>query len=124
MGVLEGKVAVITGSSHGLGLAIAQAFAREGAAVVLAARSETSLNRAVDALTQQGLQASGLPTDVGDLSQVQALADHAIRKFGKIDIWVNNAGIGVFTVRRHLLILSCLSKSFEQISSANIMAPW
>lgn len=94
MGVLDGKVAVITGSSHGLGLAIAQDFAREGAAVVLAARSEASLNRAVDALTQQGLRASGLPTDVGDLSQVQALADHAIQKFGKIDIWVNNAGIG------------------------------
>jgi glucose 1-dehydrogenase len=94
MGVLDGKVAVITGSSHGLGLVIAQAFAREGAAVVLAARSEASLSQAVDALKQQGMRASGLPTDVGDLLQVQALADHAVQEFGKIDIWVNNAGIG------------------------------
>src|SRR5512135_2342677 len=94
MGVLDGKVAVITGSSHGLGLAIAEAYAREGAAVVLAARSIDSLNEAIDNLKQQGVQASGLPTDVGDLQQVVALADHAVQSFGRIDIWVNNAGIG------------------------------
>ncbi len=94
MGVLDGKVAVITGSSHGLGLAIAEAYAREGAAVVLAARSIDSLNKAIDNLKRQGAQASGLPTDVGDLQQVVALADHAVQSFGRIDIWVNNAGIG------------------------------
>lgn len=94
MGMLDGKVAVITGSSHGLGFAIAEAFAREGAAVVLAARSSDSLNKAVDELKQQGANASGLSIDVGDLGQVMALADHAVEKFGKIDIWVNNAGIG------------------------------
>ncbi len=97
MGALDGKVAVITGSSHGLGQAIAEAYAREGAAVVLAARSSEALNKAVEKLIQQGAKASSLPTDVSELNQVMALADHAVEKFGKIDIWVNNAGIsGVY----------------------------
>ncbi len=94
MGVLDGKVAVITGGSRGLGLAIAQAYAREGAAVVLASRSSTALAEAAEALERQGARASWQVTDVGELEQVKALADHAIEMFGKIDIWVNNAGYG------------------------------
>ncbi len=97
MGVLDGKVAVITGSSHGLGLSIAEAYALEGASVVLAARSSEALNKAVEKLIQQGGKATSLPTDVGELSQVKALADHAVETFGKVDIWVNNAGVsGVY----------------------------
>lgn len=92
MGTLTGKVAVITGSSRGLGLGIAQAFAREGAAVILSGRSEASLQQAIEQLRQQGARADGLPTDVAELSQVKALADFAVHTFGKIDIWVNNAG--------------------------------
>ena len=94
MGVLEGKVAVITGSSRGLGLAIAQAYAREGAAVVLASRSSTALAEAAEDLERQGARASWQVTDVGELEQVKALADHAVKMFGNIDIWVNNAGYG------------------------------
>jgi glucose 1-dehydrogenase len=94
MGVLEGKVAVITGSGRGLGLAIAQAYAREGAAVVLASRSSAALQEAAEALERQGARASWQVTDVGDLEQIKALADHAVKMFGKIDIWVNNAGYG------------------------------
>lgn len=94
MGVLEGKVAVITGSSRGLGLAIAQAYVREGAAVVLAGRSSAALAEAAAALERQGARVSWQMTDVGDLEQVKALAEHAVNMFGKIDIWVNNAGYG------------------------------
>jgi NAD(P)-dependent dehydrogenase (short-subunit alcohol dehydrogenase family) len=94
MGVLEGKVAVITGSGRGLGLAIAQAYAREGAAVVLASRSSVALAEAAAALERQGARVSWHATDVGDLEQVKALAEHAVKTFGKIDIWVNNAGYG------------------------------
>ena len=94
MGVLEGKVAVITGSSRGLGLAIAQAYAREGAAVMLASRSSAALAEAAEALERQGARASWQVTDVGELEQVKALADHAVKMFGNIDIWVNNAGYG------------------------------
>lgn len=97
MGVLEGKVAVITGSSRGLGSAIAETYARAGAAVVLSARSETQLRANVEALTAKGYRAAGFPCDVSDLAAVRALAAHAVASFGKIDIWVNNAGMaGVF----------------------------
>lgn len=91
--ILEGKVAVITGSTRGLGLAIARAYAREGATVILASRSATAVKQAVDGLKTEGAQASGRPCDVGDLAQVEALATHAMGVFGRLDVWVNNAGI-------------------------------
>lgn len=97
MGQLDGKVAVITGSSRGLGYAIAETYAREGAAVVLSARSEQQLKANVAALTGKGSRAAGFACDVGDLSAVRALAAEAVKTFGKIDIWVNNAGMaGVY----------------------------
>ena len=97
MGILEGKTAVVTGSTRGLGLAIAQAYAREGAAVVLCGRSQKALHRAVMEIKERGQRVSGIVADVGDLADVKRLADHAIQTFGEIDIWVNNAGVaGVF----------------------------
>jgi glucose 1-dehydrogenase len=94
MGSLNNKVAVITGGSRGLGLAIAQAYAREGTAVVIASRSIRSVDQAVQLLRQQGARAEGFACDVSDKAQVQALADRAVQTFGRFDIWVNNAGLG------------------------------
>lgn len=91
--LLEGKVAVITGSSRGLGLAIAQVYAREGAAVVLVGRSMGSLEKARAQLAAQGAKVSAFAADVSNLEEVKALAAHAAQTFGKIDIWVNNAGV-------------------------------
>ena len=93
MGALQGKVAVITGSSRGLGLAIAQAYVREGAAVVLSARSQKTLDAAVQELSAAGGRAIGVPTDVTVPAQMEALADAARSAFGRFDIWINNAGI-------------------------------
>lgn len=93
MGLLDDQVAVITGGSRGLGLAIAETYSREGAAVVIASRSQKSVDAAVQAIQAQGRRASGLACNVGDLAQVQALAAHALKTFGRLDVWVNNAGL-------------------------------
>lgn len=92
MKALEGKVAVITGGSRGLGFGIAQAFLQEGAAVAIASRSPLNLEPAVKSLQAVSDQVIGLPYDVKAREQVEALARQTEEKFGKIDIWVNNAG--------------------------------
>jgi glucose 1-dehydrogenase len=93
MGILQGKVAVVTGGTRGLGLAIAEAFSAEAAAVVVGSRSPEAVQAAVVKLREAGAQASGLPTDVTRLAEVEALATHACEEFGRLDIWVNNAGV-------------------------------
>lgn len=90
---LQDKVAVVTGGTRGLGLAIAAAFAAEGAAVIVASRSEQAVASAVAQLSTGGARITGRATDVGKLAEVEALADHAVRTFGRYDIWVNNAGV-------------------------------
>lgn len=103
MGILDGKVAVITGSSKGLGFAIAETYAKAGASVVLAARTISAVDKSVKELQSKGYKASGTSCDVGDYDQVKALADHAMKTFGKIDIWVNNAGVaGVYGPTAHV----------------------
>lgn len=91
--ILKDKVAVITGGSRGLGLAIAQTYARAGAKVVIASRTARTVNSAVESLRASGYEAVGLACDVADMDQMEALAQLAIDTFGRIDIWVNNAGI-------------------------------
>ncbi len=92
MGLLDGKVAVITGGTRGLGLGIARALAQAGAAVVVASRSQKSVYEAVQLIRAEGRQVSGLAVDVVHLDQMESLAEYAISQFGKLDIWVNNAG--------------------------------
>jgi glucose 1-dehydrogenase len=92
-GILQNKVAVITGSSRGLGYAIAEVYAREGAKVVIASRTQKAVDEAVRKLRLNGAQAEGLACDVSDIQQIEALAEFAAQKFGRIDIWVNNAGL-------------------------------
>lgn len=93
MGILNGKVAVITGGTRGLGLAIARACLAEGAAVVIASRSPESVERALRELSQSGDRAAGMAVDVADPDQVRALGRLALESFGSPDIWVNNAGL-------------------------------
>ncbi len=93
MNLLEGKVAVVTGGSRGLGLAIARAYVQEGAAVVVGSRSAEAVDRAVAELKAAGGRAAGTACDVADAGQVQGLAALAQSTFGGLDIWVNNAGV-------------------------------
>jgi NAD(P)-dependent dehydrogenase (short-subunit alcohol dehydrogenase family) len=90
------QVIVITGASSGIGLVTAKAAARAGACVVLAARNEGDLRRAVDEIRAEGGRAVYQVTDVADAAQVAQLADTALREFGRIDSWVNNAGVAVY----------------------------
>lgn len=92
MGFLDGKAAVITGGSRGFGFAMAQAFLREGAMVCIAGRDLGRLEAALAELKTGG-RVAGLPADVSDLAQVERLAAFALETFGRLDIWVNNAGI-------------------------------
>ena len=120
MHTLEKKVAVVTGSSKGLGLAIAQAFAHEGASVVLSGRSAQALKNAVAELEQQGVQASWMLADVSDLEQVKALAKHTVEEFGRIDIWVNNAGYaGVYGPT-----IEIDPQDFERVIRTNILGEY
>jgi NAD(P)-dependent dehydrogenase (short-subunit alcohol dehydrogenase family) len=93
MPVLERKVAVVTGGTRGLGLSIARALAHSGASVVIASITPTSVKTAVNKLKEEGFTVSGMVVDVADLEQVQALAEQAVALYGRLDIWVNNAGI-------------------------------
>lgn len=88
---LRDKVAVITGSTRGYGFAIAQAMLKAGANVVISGRSEASLAQALAALKPFGV-VRGKTCDVREEQQVYALARFAIETFGRIDVWVNNAG--------------------------------
>ncbi|MAU09805.1 MAG: SDR family oxidoreductase [Anaerolineaceae bacterium] len=93
MNELNNKVAVVTGGTRGLGLGIAETYAAAGAKVVIAGRSQSTLDRALKTLHDQGAVAAGISCDVSDLEQVEALGRYAIESYGKIDIWVNNAGL-------------------------------
>lgn len=91
---LEGRVAIVTGASRGIGVPIALALARRGARLVLAARSAEALQRTADAI-RAATQASVLvvPTDVTEGAAQDALVAAALREFGSIDVLINNAGI-------------------------------
>ena len=93
MGTLENKVAVITGGTKGFGLAIAKALAAQGSAVIIASRSQDSVQAALQGIRQAGGKAEGMVCDVARLEQVQQLAEKAGSTFGRLDIWVNNAGV-------------------------------
>ena len=90
---LSGKVAIVTGSTKGIGRAIADRLVAEGCRVVVSARTEADVAEAAEALGESAL---GIPCDVADPSACQALVDETLRRFGRLDILVNNAGLGVF----------------------------
>jgi len=88
--IIEDKVVVITGASRGLGRALAFAFTKESARLVLSSRSGDELEK-----MRRELKAEFFPADVTKENEINELADFAVQKFGRIDIWINNAGIWI-----------------------------
>ena len=94
MKLLEGKVALITGASRGIGRGIAKVFAAQGADVAFTYLSSVEKGQALEAeLAAEGIRAKGYRSDASDYDQAQTLADEVVKDFGKIDILINNAGI-------------------------------
>ena len=92
---LKEQVVVLTGASSGIGREAAELFGRRGASVVLAARDAEALKEVARDVELAGGRALAVPTDVADWSQVEALARAAVDHFGRIDTWVNDAGVAI-----------------------------
>ncbi|MHB1134341.1 MAG: SDR family NAD(P)-dependent oxidoreductase [Chloroflexota bacterium] len=92
-GRLANQVAIVTGASKGIGKATALALAREGARVVMVARGEETLAAAEAEIRSVGGEVAAMPTDVTDSGQVERMNEETLRRFGKLDIMINNAGV-------------------------------
>jgi len=94
---LEGKVAIVTGGTKGIGRAVAKVLLSDGAKVVICSRSQIDVQQGVEALCRSaGERIRGIPCDVTDYQQVEHLVQYAGAQFGGIDILINNAGVGIF----------------------------
>jgi NAD(P)-dependent dehydrogenase (short-subunit alcohol dehydrogenase family) len=93
MQLSEGKVAVVTGAASGIGLALANRFARSGMKVVMADVEENQLEAAGSSVSSLGVEVLAVPADVSDESSVQALAARAMERFGAVHVLCNNAGV-------------------------------
>ncbi|MFH1775762.1 MAG: SDR family oxidoreductase [Chloroflexota bacterium] len=91
--VLKDKVAIITGASQGIGRDFARRFAEEGARLVVAARSLDKLEKLVAEIKANGGEALAVKTDISDEASVKAMADAAIKQYGRVDILLNNAAV-------------------------------
>ncbi len=116
---LEGKVALVTGASHGIGMAIANAFAAAGATICFNCSSEGSKNRALEAYKANGVDAHGYVCDVCDEEAVKALVAQIKEEVGVIDILVNNAGI----IKR-IPMLEMSAEDFRQVIDVDLNAPF
>jgi NAD(P)-dependent dehydrogenase (short-subunit alcohol dehydrogenase family) len=113
--LLEGKTAIVTGASKGIGKAIAELFAEEGASVVLTARGQQALDETVNGITASGGKAIGIVADSSDPAAPQRVFDAAIERFGQVDILVNNAGFGDMAP-----IEEVTDEHFEKVMAINL----
>ena len=112
---LQGRVALVTGASQGIGRACALALAAEGAKVAAAARTEEKLAQVVEEISRAGGEAAAFKMDVASEDGVKSAAKAALDKFGKIDILVNNAGI-----TRDTLVLRMKRADWDAVLATNL----
>jgi 3-oxoacyl-[acyl-carrier protein] reductase len=115
MAGFEGRVALVTGASQGIGRACALTLAAEGAKVAAAARNEEKLAQVVQEISNAGGEAAAFKMDVADEDQIKAGTKAAMAKFGKIDILVNNAGI-----TRDTLVLRMKRADWDAVLTTNL----
>ncbi len=114
---IQGRVAIITGASSGIGAATARELARQGAKVVLAARRTDHLNMLVEEIVREGGCALAVPTDVRERGNIDHLVQTAAETFGRIDLLINNAGVGGGSS------ISDRDETMQQLVAVNLLAP-
>lgn len=119
-GLLEGKVALITGASHGIGLAAAHVFAREGAAVMMGSRDAERGEAAAEAVRAGGAEARYQRTDVSSAADVDALVGACVRHYGRLDCAFNNAAVG----GPGALLADVEEEAFERTLAINLRGVW
>jgi 3-oxoacyl-[acyl-carrier protein] reductase len=112
---LKGKVAIVTGSSSGIGKAIALRFGQEGAKVVVAARRLQLCEQTVSQIREQSGEALAIQTDIADERQVERLMADTVERYGRIDILINNAGIGGGS-----RLIDTSTETFDQVMNVNV----
>lgn len=110
---LDGKTAIVTGASRGIGEAVALGFARAGARVVLAARKLESLKTVEDRIRSEGGEALAVACHTGQEAQVEALVQAAVERFGAVDVLVNNAATNPYFGPLVDIGVTALDKTFE-----------
>jgi NAD(P)-dependent dehydrogenase (short-subunit alcohol dehydrogenase family) len=117
---LEGKVAIVTGSSKGIGKAIAKGLAEKGAQVVVSSRNQEACDAVAAEFAKEGLKAIGIACHIGKEEQRENLVAKTVEAFGRVDILVNNAAINpVFGP-----IEDADAATFDKIMDVNVKAPW
>lgn len=122
MRVLQGKVALVTGASRGLGRAIALAYAGEGASLALCARGEEALQAVAEEARALGAQVLAIRGDTSDRHDVERIVSLTLQEYGQIDVLVNNASI--FGVSPPPYLLDYPVKDFEQVLKVNAVGPF
>jgi NAD(P)-dependent dehydrogenase (short-subunit alcohol dehydrogenase family) len=111
MGRLDNKIAIVTGGNSGIGYATAKLFCMEGAKVVISSRREAENKRAVDEITALGGEIMAVQADLSKMEDCQKTVDETIKKYGRIDVLVNNAGIA----DKHMPINLCTEEWYNEV---------
>jgi len=117
---LHGKVALVTGSSKGIGKSIACGLAQHGARVVVSSRSQEAVEAVANEFRAEGLEAVGIACHVGDPAQQERLIQKTLEAFGRLDILVNNAAISPY----YGPLEQTDEAAFDKIMQVNVKAPW
>ncbi len=120
MGVLEGRIALVTGAARGLGAAVAQRFAAEGARLILVDRIQGGLEETDDAVRAAGAAATLVPLDLALPNGIEELGEAVAKRFGRLDILVGNAGVGgIFSPVHHID-----TDYWNEVMAVNLTANW